>query len=292
VTDLDLGERFVAWARQEPSIHALIQIGSRVRAPDTPGAADPDSDWDFQAVSARPELLFGGSVAERAGLGDPIVWVAREGRLGSARKITACFSEGDLDVVVIPAAALRLARWLMRLPSGLRPGRLSRRLADLSVVLRDGYRFRKGELEWGRFFAEVATTVPVARLSDCDVRTLAEGFVCDYLSTWRKIERGELMAAQRWLHHQLAETNFRLLHELRLRADEPSFPDARRIERIVAEPWQSRLAVSAILDPDALRAAAEGTADACRELTRALIGTSWQWPVLPLRREPLPSAQR
>eukprot|EP01035_Chromulina_nebulosa_P005668 gene5668-7692_t len=132
----------------------------------------------------------------------------------------------------------------------------------MAVVLRGGYVVRHGAAEWGDFFRRVATEFPVPRLSDADARGLAEGFVCDFISTRHKIERGEFLAAQRWLHQHLAEVNFQLLHELRQRRGEVSFPDARRIERVFPD-WR-------LVQVDAVpRAESGGNAERVDEGTRA-----------------------
>jgi hypothetical protein len=126
----------------------------------------------------------------------------------------------------------------------------------------------------------VRTAVPLPRLTDGEVRDCAEAFVCDYVSTWRKLVRGELLATQRWLHHHLAETNFRLLHELQLRRGQPSFPDARRVERLVDQPWPARVGVEAGLTTESLAAACDDAAETCRLLVRELVGETWTWPDL------------
>jgi hypothetical protein len=103
--------------------------------------------------------------------------------------------------------------------------------------------------------------------------------VCDYVSTHRKLQRGELLAAQRWLHHQLAEANFRLAHELRLRRGQTSFPDARRIERLSNVALED-VTVSAYPKAADLRKAVEAAANGHRRLMTALLGDKWRWPDL------------
>ena len=100
---------------------------------------------------------------------------------------------------------------------------------------------------WGRFFAHVATAIPPTRLDDETVVGIAARFVCDYLSALQKIDRGELLAAQRWLHHYLAEANFNLLHELKERRGEKSYHVARRIEQVIDDRWRRAVTVAQIL---------------------------------------------
>lgn len=274
----DLGERIEAWARREAHVELLVAIGSRVRSPGTDGAADRRSDWDYQLASSRPEILDRSTWLSALGV-EVHAYAVRIGRLGSSAKISAVTDRGELDLVILPAEALRVLTTAMSRPASSWPPQLLPALTDLATVLAGGFRLLKGEATHGALLARIAREVPVTRLDDAAVRTESEGFVCDYVSTWRKVERGEWIAAQRWLHHQLAETNLRLLHELRLRRGEASFPDGRRLERL-AEPLSVAVTVRATPDAESLRAALPRCADAHRQLVEALLGHSWHWPDL------------
>jgi hypothetical protein len=210
------------------------------------------------------------------GLGEPLAYVARTGRLGAATKVSAVLRAGELDLVVLPAQRLRWAKLFVALGVAQRMAGLRQALGGLATVLRGGHRMVKGEGEWGAFFRDVAAEFPVPCLSDAEVRSLAEGFVCDYVSTRNKIERGEFLAAQRWLHHQLAEVNFQLLHELRQRRGEPSLPDVRRVERLTVD--SRGIEVSAAPTTEGLRAAVEKSAATLRELMAGLV-PEWRWPL-------------
>jgi hypothetical protein len=76
---------------------------------------------------------------------------------------------------------------------------------------------------------------------------------------------------------QLAETNFRLAHELRQRRGEPSLPDARRIETLGGK--NDVLTVSAAPTAESLTAAVEKTAATLRDMMRELVGATWRWPM-------------
>lgn len=272
-----IGPAVMRWAEREPAVRALVLIGSRVHAGEpTFAAADEFSDWDFQVVTSRPGRFDTRAWIGELGLGEALAYVARPGRLGTATKISVVLRDGELDLVVLPAGRLRWAKWLLALGVAARLAALRQALGGLAIVLRGGHRIVKGERAWGAFFRRVAAEFPPARLGDAAVRALAEGFVCDYMSTRHKIERGELLAAQRWLHLQLAEVNFQLLHELRQRRGEPTLPDVRRIERL---PHDSRgIAVSAMPSAEGLRAATEKAAATLRELMGAL-APDWRWPL-------------
>lgn len=276
---VSLGEKLISWAEAEAAVEMIALIGSRTRATGQAAAADSHSDWDFQLITSRPELF-----ADRAwtgALGETLLaYVARPGRLGSARKVTALFSTGEVDLVVLPAAQVRAVHDLVRAGQHAANPPVMQGLTDLAAVLQGGYRILKGDGVYGEFYRFVAAKIPPPRLSDADVRNLADGFVCDYVSTRHKIERGEFLAAQRWLHHQLAEVNFQLLHELRQRMGQASFPDARRLESLAAG-QVGGVTVDAAPNAAALGAAVEKSAATCRRLMRELVGEAWQWPELP-----------
>jgi len=272
------GSELMRWAQGEPTVRAAILIGSQAREGKDVGGADEHSDWDFQLIVRRPTLFADRAWTAALGCGPVLAYVVREGRLGSAEKVSLLFAGGEIDLVIIPARRLALARALGRVGLATRIRSLRAGLGDLALVLRAGYRFVKGEAEWGSFYRQVVSDVAPPRLADGQVRGLAEGFVCDYVSTLRKIDRGEFLAAQRWLHHQLAETNFRLAHERRQRQGLPSFPDARRIERLSAD--AAKLTVTAMPDAASLRAAVEKARATHIELVAALVGDLWRWPDL------------
>jgi hypothetical protein len=269
-----------AWAAHEPSVGAVILIGSHVRAADDAvWRADAQSDWDFQIIAARPQL-FADSAWTRGLAGTTLrTYAARQTRVGRVPKINALFAGAEADFVVLPQRSMRLMKLLVALGLHRRPGRVRRALQDLAIVVRPGWRFLKGAEKWEPFYRQVVAEVPDARLGDAEARGMADGFACDYVWTLRKLDRGELLAAQRMLHQSLAETNFRLLHELRLRRGERSFPEARRIERL-GGPELGSVSVNGSLDAGSLRLAVEKSAATCRELTRGLLGEGWHSPEL------------
>lgn len=198
--------------------------------------------------------------------------------------MSVVFPEVELDLVLISALQLGLVKWLCRFGLISRSPRALAALSDLALVLRPGYRLLKGEAAWGKLFERVATAIPPTRLDDGAIVEIAAGFICDYISTRQKIARGELLAAQRWLHHQLAEVNFHLLHELKQREGAKTFPDARRLERVIDDRWRRAVTVAALPERESLAAAVELSAQTCRELVAALVGAQWCWPKeIPLR---------
>ncbi|MSU25015.1 MAG: hypothetical protein EXS32_14505 [Opitutus sp.] len=204
-------------------------------------------------------------------------YAVRIARLGAVPKIAVLFAGAEADLVIQPAAKLRLARLAMALGLHRREGAVRRRLQELAVVIRPGWKFLKGAEAWEPFYRRVVAEVPDARLNGAELQALADGFVIDAVWTVRKIERGELLAAQRMIQRELAEVNFRLLHEWRLRRGERSFPEARRIERIAAPAELASVTVHAALAASALRAAVEESSATLRGLMGAL-EADWRWP--------------
>lgn len=281
VSHKNLGESVGRWASGQTSIRALVQIGSRLHD-DELGIEAPDcySDWDFQVVTDNPEVFRNANWIKRLGLGQPHAYADREGRLGTARKITVILEPGVLDIVVIPLQQLRSI--VQQISSGKYTSNLStyNALIDQATVLKGGYRFIKGLAEFGKLFHFIANEISPRRLDDAAVCNLANGFVCDYISTCNKIARTESLAAQRWLHLYLAELNFQLLHELRQRAENPTYPDARRLELLLDEDWIRAIEVNASPNAKSLRAAVEKSRGTLCRLVRELVGAKWRWPNL------------
>ncbi len=279
MTPTEVGEKITAWALAEKEIAMVALIGSRARDRSDPLAADDQSDWDFQIATDSEHLFVDSRWLRNLGL-VPVHYVDRMGRLGSARKITAIFATTEVDCVILPLASLRAAakQVLQSWPSV--PPPLFHAAADLASVLQGGFTFLKGGEEFEKFYVFAATRITESRLSDAAAVALADGFVCDYVATMKKIRRGELIAARRWLHVQLIEANLRLLHELRQRRSLPSQPDGRRLESL-NEPRLAGLRCDAGLDAAQLSAASDGAAESLRELMRDLVGAAWSWPNLP-----------
>ena len=129
-----------------------------------------------------------------------------------------------------------------------------------------------------RFFRRIIAEVPDPRLGDDEAKELAEGLVCDYVWCLRKIARGELRTTQRTLIQEIAETNLKLLHELKRRRGEKTFTKARRIELTSRGAELEGVTVEIRLEASSLRAALEKSAATCRDLIHALVGDGWQWP--------------
>jgi hypothetical protein len=120
--------------------------------------------------------------------------------------------------------------------------------------------------------------MPGQRLDARATARLADIFLCDLLWVLQRIERGELVAAQRGLHRLLAEPNFQLLHEARLRRGELTYREARRVERLLPARELALLQVSARLRRAELKRSAR---QAYRSFRRLMTELNPAWAVAP-----------
>lgn len=276
----NIAEILADWAATEPSIEAVILIGSRIqKLDDGVWSADKHSDWDFHIVTSNPRQFRHSDWARQLDSLKIRAYAVRSARISGVPKVNIVFPEVEADLVILPAHSLRILKWFLLLRFHLVDSAVRRRLQELAVVIRPGWKFLKGSNQWEPFYRRAIAAVPDPRLTNDDVCQLAEGFVCDYVRICRKIARGEFLAAQRLLHLDLIEVNFRLVHEVRLRAGKRSFPEARRIERVADHEEIAQLSIEDKLDGESLAAAADKIAASCRFLVKTLVGGQWNWPL-------------
>lgn len=276
---LNLANRVAEWADHAGVVRASVLIGSRVRdQADEIWKADSQSDWDFQIIASRSDIFQTSEWIQNLGI-DVRTYVVRRAALGGVPKVAAVLAETEADFVILPAGLLRVSRLLVRLGVHRKSPYLRNKLQDLAVVIRPGWKFLTGGSSWEPFYRRIVAEIPDCRLNDADVRELNAGFACDVVWTLRKIDRGEWIAAQRMLHRSLHETNLRLMHELRLRKHQRTFPEGRRAELILSREDLEGLNVTATLDANSLRNAVRKAAATCRKLTFALDCEVIDWPI-------------
>jgi predicted nucleotidyltransferase len=274
-----LAARVATWAARSPEVVGIVLIGSRAReAGDPIAGADGHSDWDFHVITSRPGRFADPAWTTNLEQGEPLIYAIRDGIVGKVKRVTVVFRDEEADFVVVPAAPMRLARLAVACGLHRRSRRLARALGDLAIIARPGYRFLYGGSGWERFYRRVIAEVADPRLEDAEALRRAELFAADYVVMRRTLARGELLAAQRLLHRSLAEINLQLLHEVKLRRGESSFPDARRIERIASTTELAAVTVAAGPTVAALEAALQKCAMTCQNLMRELVGERWHWP--------------
>lgn len=267
------------WLKSERSIQSAVLFGSSASA--VGAESDEWSDVDLHLITTDVRRLQQTDWALTfPGLG--YRFHSLKTATGGVDKLTIIFEAGQMDLIVIPERVMRLARVGMSL--GIHRGhpRLKTALNEIHVCLRSGYRFLKGERAWGRFYERVATRMEGVRLDDAELTVLANAAAVDLLWVWQKISRGELSAAQRVLHQSVAETNFRLLRELRLRRQEalPSFGLGRHVEKLLPASELNWVRVDARCEPDDLRQATGRSAEGLAGLMGELV-PGWTMPRLP-----------
>lgn len=279
-TEANFAERLTAWAVGRPDVEAVVLIGSQAGGGGhSLRQVDRNSDWDFQLVVKNPAEFFRADWTKELGAGRPLAYAVLPARVGSLPRISAVFPDTEVDLVIIPAAAIRKVLWALRRERHVEPGPVRTQLQDLAVVVRPGYRFLKAHSTWEWFYARACEVVPDPRLNDAAVVALAEAFYCQWVWIERKIARGEWRAAARMLVREQAETNFRLLHELKLRRGEPTFPDARRVELTASAEELAAISMEIRFERAALEAETEKAAQALRRLVKELVGDRWTWPL-------------
>lgn len=264
-------DRVVATVLASPDVSSAILFGSRARAAAN-SPADEGSDVDLQIVVRTPRHWVDRHWAESVLPADAIVaWNVRDA-FGGVKKVSVLLTDGELDLVFVPAHRMRWARWGLALGLHRVSAKGMRQAGDLKLLAGGGYRLLKGGPRWESFWRRVTAEVAEPRLGDAEIRNLAEGVKVDLVSIRRKLDRGELVAAQRWLHTGIAETNFKLMHELRLRRGERSFHDARRAEAVLDQDALARITISTELTAAGIRRAAEAAARVSEELADQLVG--------------------
>ncbi len=277
-TRLELLPVVSAWLTRETAVEAAILFGSSARPAGAVEAGDHWSDVDLHvATTAAARLERLDWSRELAGLGfcHQIVRPAT----GGVRKVTALFVEGEVDLVLVPAMRLRLGRLAVRLGLHRKSAALRYALNEIATCLRSGYRFLKGEDSWGGFYSWIVAEMPGTRLDDREAVRLADVFLCDLMWVLQKLQRGELVAAQHLLHRSLAETNFRLMREWRLRRGLPlpSFGLGRRAE-FLYPPEELRLVqINARLEAAELHQAAWQAFDGVTAIMHAMV-PDWNIP--------------
>jgi hypothetical protein len=246
--------RIVAWARRQPDIEALVQIGSRVQ----PGASvDEWSDWDFHLIVRSPvrflNIDWPAQIAPCWG-----VYMERTER--AALKFSAIFEGGfEVDFVLLVAWQMKLVYTAMRFPRAQRflPGALSRGINNIRLVTQPGCRVILGNAVWEKRITALKVVWPGPGFTREDFQRHTAAFWRHAVWVFKKTARAELRAAMRWHHVTMHEHVYVLLQEEARLAGRRPRPEARK-----AEQW---------LDETRLRQTAISTGPDQRTLANALL---------------------
>jgi hypothetical protein len=267
-------QAFLDWVDREPSIRAVTLFGTQAQ-----GRAAAGSDFDLQIVTAQPVRF-----EDRRWTSAIPAWSVRayavRDATGGARKVTLLLEGAEFDLVIVPAWSLSVARLLVRGGFHRRVPTLARALEPLAVVLRPAHQVLRGGPGWERFYARVVGEVPDPRLDRAAVLALAETAYVDLHWILGKVERGELIAAQRWLHRTPVEVNLRLLTESRRRRGLDPVFDGRRAESLLEPEELAEIRINAALEPAAITAAVRQCEATLRRRVLELTDAPAPWPVL------------
>jgi len=277
---LTLFDSLQQWLRGADDVRVAAVFGSRARTLCGEGQpADPWSDVDLQLVTTQPKRYLNRDWTAQLADQELHAYAARP-VFGGAQKVTALFSGGEVDFVIVPYRRLLLGRVAFTLGLHRRLPGVQRGLGEFALVMSFGQKVLKGGPGWQRFYTRAVAEVPLAHLTDEEAVSLCEGAYVDAASVMGRIARGEFVAAQRWLHRSVVETNFRLLHELRVRRRQVSYPDGRRVERLLPPDELAAVRFEARLDADSLRSTTLAALAATRRLLTELTGRAPTWPEL------------
>lgn len=279
VSQAGLLPEITMWLGREPRVKSAVLFGSSAREPEGAATGAPRrADLDLHILTPVPEELE--RVDWAAALpGQAFRHQAVRPATGGVRKATVLFATGEIDLVLVPEEPFRQAALALELGRHRENPPLMTALNEVATCLHSGYRFLKGEQEWGAAYARIGSGMPGVRLGDAEAKMLADIFLCDLLWVLQKIDRGELAAAQHLLHRSLAETNFRYVRELRLRRGEPllSFGLGRKVEAILPPAELAWVQVSARLEAEELRRAGRSAFTGMQALMAKLV-PAWRVP--------------
>ncbi|MBS0631764.1 MAG: hypothetical protein JSS11_07600, partial [Verrucomicrobia bacterium] len=264
------------WCEAERAVQSAVLFGSQARAQGQAAAADGWSDIDLHIITSAADRIEREDWRRHLPDFEFCLQVARPAT-GGVRKLTVLLAEGEVDLVLVPAGKFKLAECAMKLGLHRKLPAVRDPLNRLATIMGGGYRFIKGERRWGPFYARIVAELEGYRLDEAAVHRLANVFLCELLWVLQKIERGELVAAQRTLHSTLVETNVLLLHEARVRNGLPTFQQARRVEKLVTPAELAMITVSARCDAVELRRAAWQVFEGLRTLMTKLV-PGWTVP--------------
>ncbi|HVS50800.1 MAG TPA: hypothetical protein VHD62_00495 [Opitutaceae bacterium] len=274
----DLLTQVTAWLTSESSVESAVLFGSSVTSDRGADNGHDPFDLDLHLISTRPVCLerVDWTVALPQ---QEFCFQATRPATGGVRKTTVIFRLGQIDLVIVPFRTAWVARLMLRSKLYRRSRSATVGLNEMATCLRTGYYFLKGAHRWQSFYARVHHEMSGVRISNIEATQLANSAIIDYIWILKKVENGELIAAQHALHRQLSETNLRLYreHRLRRKLPLPSFGLGRRVESAAPQKYIDFLKLNSRLDRDELIRAANNAMAGLRDLM-ADIDPSWKLP--------------
>ena len=221
--------RIVAWARRQPDIKALIQIGSRAQGG---RSFDKWSDWDFHLISTNPRKYYDtGWVLEIA----PPWCVNAERSSRGNMKVSAVFENAlEADFVLLANWQMKLVYWGMKHPGLAKwmPARLRHGIFEMRVILKNsGYRVLVGGASWERRMVALDVQWPACRMNAGEFNRHISAYWQKAVWVAKKIARPELRSAMHWLHKLILQHTYALLEEEAWLAGKGARPEALKAEK-------------------------------------------------------------
>jgi len=267
------------WISGNVNIRSAVVFGSTARVlNEGMGIREGKSDIDIHVVSTSAKWIGNVDWNEEIGKGEFCLCASRTAT-GGVKRWSIIYSSSQIDMVVVPAIMMYMAKLGYRLGLHRRIRSLHVALNEMASCLRMGYVFIKGEYQWGGFYRDVSR-LPGVRLVESEIVELANAAVCDCFWVLQKLERGELIAAQHVLHSRVVDTNLRLLREMRIRESLllPSFGLGRNLESLLKPSELAAIRVSSLANVNDLETATRG---ALAELQRLVYRLCPSWSVSP-----------
>ena len=271
MTPQEFEARIVDWARRQPDIKALVQIGSRAQAGEI---ADALSDWDFHLISTRPQKYYHTEwLAEIA----PSWCAHAERTLRGVIKVSAVF-EGGMEADFIPLAAwqMKLVYWGMRHPGWVNcmPARLHRGILETRVILLgSGHRVLIGGKEWEQRLTALEVPWATRRMSAEEFSDHTAAFWQKAVWVAKKIARPEPRSAMHWLHKLVLEHVYAVLEEEAWLAGRVARPLALKAEKWLEARRLAQTAIETGIDQRGLARALLVEITLFEEVSRSVAGS-------------------
>ncbi len=212
------------------NVRCAVLFGSYARSLfKRPWPSDYLSDLDLQIIADTPAMFYKRLWIPRELQGSCRGYVSRKVS-SRARKATIILDSCQIDIVVLRAFDMLLARALMRMNCyeyfrGLRAA-----LREFSDIMRYDHLFVKGDVSWSRFYQKVVGIAGRREMGNQDAWQLVNLARVEGRSALIKLGRGEAYAAQRILNTVIIEANLRLINEIRERCGQCAVHRGRRVE--------------------------------------------------------------
>lgn len=228
MTALEFEARIIDWARQQPDLEALIQIGSRAQAS---AEVDEWSDWDYQLIVRSADRFQNRNWPKCIAS----CWNTHlEQTERAVLKLSVVFEDGrEADFVPLTAWQIKLVYLAMRYPQFRRfyPRSLTEGIYNTRLIVRPGYKILIGGLAWKKRLDALQNDWPVKTLTIELYQENLNGFWRHAVWVYKKVMRGELRAALRWMHIELTDRRLALLAEEARLVGKTARPEARKAEQ-------------------------------------------------------------